>query len=76
MLYRDIIAVCSGIQTKHINTLCVQKVGFLNIKSCGIYSKNIGLKPEFYATYTNIQFIPCSKQYAFVLQNGRLMLQT
>jgi len=26
MLYREIIAVCSQIHTKHINTLCGQKV--------------------------------------------------
>ena len=32
MLYREIIAVCSQIHTKHINTLCGQSVGFLNVK--------------------------------------------
>jgi hypothetical protein len=32
MLYREIIAVCSQIHTKHINTLCGQNVGFVNIK--------------------------------------------
>jgi len=32
MLYRDIIAVCSQIHTKHINTLCGQKVELLNGK--------------------------------------------
>jgi len=31
MLYRKIIAVCSQIHTKHINTLCGQNVGFLNV---------------------------------------------
>jgi len=29
MLYREIIAVCSEIHTKHINTLCGQNVEFL-----------------------------------------------
>ena len=29
MLYREIIAVCSQIHTKHINTLCGRKVGFV-----------------------------------------------
>jgi len=29
MLYREIIAICSEIHTKHINTLCGQNVGFL-----------------------------------------------
>ena len=32
MLYREIIAVCSQIHTKHINTLCGQNVGLLNVK--------------------------------------------
>jgi len=32
MLYREIIAVCSEIHTKHINTLCGQKVELLNVK--------------------------------------------
>jgi hypothetical protein len=32
MLYREIIAVCSEIHTKHINTLCAQNV-YLKIQS-------------------------------------------
>ena len=32
MLYREIIAVCSQIHTKHINTLCGQNVEFINVK--------------------------------------------
>ena len=36
MLYSEIIAVCSGIHTKHINTLCGQNVGLLNVKP-GVY---------------------------------------
>jgi len=32
MLHREIIAVCSQIHTKHINTLCGQNVVLLNIK--------------------------------------------
>jgi len=32
MLYREIIAVCSEIHTKHINTLCGQNVELLNGK--------------------------------------------
>ena len=31
MLYREIIAVCSDIQTKRINTLCGQNAGFLTL---------------------------------------------
>ena len=38
MLYREIIAVCSPIHTKHINTLCGQNVEFSDVKPCGTYS--------------------------------------
>ena len=40
MLYREIIAVCSGIHSKHINTLCGQKVEFVKAKPGG--TKRIG----------------------------------
>ena len=32
MLYTEIMAVCSQIHTKHINTLCGQNVELLNVK--------------------------------------------
>ena len=32
MLYKEIIAVCSQIHTKHINTLCGQNVELVNVK--------------------------------------------
>ena len=32
MLYSEIIAVCSQIHTKHINTPCGQNVDLLNVK--------------------------------------------
>ena len=32
MLYREIMAACSEIHTKHINTLCGQNVELLNVK--------------------------------------------
>ena len=32
MLYREIIAVCSQIHTKHTNTPCGQNVELLNVK--------------------------------------------
>ena len=38
MLYKEIIAVCSQIHTKHINTLCGQDVELLNVKPLGTYS--------------------------------------
>jgi len=32
MLYREIMAVCSEIHTKHRNTVCVKNVELLNVK--------------------------------------------
>jgi hypothetical protein len=40
MLYREIIAVCSEIHTKQINTLCGQNVEFVNVKPGGAYSNH------------------------------------
>jgi len=37
MLYREIIAVCSQIHTKHINTLCGQNVEFCNVKNLAVH---------------------------------------
>jgi hypothetical protein len=37
MLRREIIAVCSEIHTKHINTLCGQNAEFVNVKPTGLY---------------------------------------
>ena len=37
MLYREIIAVCSQIHTKHINTLYGQNVEFVIVKPGGTY---------------------------------------
>jgi hypothetical protein len=40
MLYREIIAVCSEIHTKHVNTLCGQNVEFVNVKPGGTCSNH------------------------------------
>jgi len=32
MLYREIMAVCSQLHTKHINSLCGQNVELLSVK--------------------------------------------
>ena len=32
MMHREIIAVCSQIHQKHINTMCLQNVELLNVK--------------------------------------------
>jgi hypothetical protein len=50
MLYREIIADCIKIYTKHINKLCGQNVELLNVKlavhivTTGLYS--INLRPD------------------------------
>ena len=44
MLYREIIAVCSQIHTKHINTLCGQNVEVFSIKHDGTYNDHWALK--------------------------------
>jgi len=43
MLYREIIAVCSQIHTKHINTLCGQTVELLNVK-LAVYKVTTGVE--------------------------------
>jgi len=48
MLYREIIAVCSQIHTKHINTLCGQNVELLNVKPGGTYSNHWTLDSSVY----------------------------
>jgi len=52
MLYREIIAVCSEIHTKHINTLCGQNVELLSVKL---------------VVYLKTQSIPRSKQLPSLL---------
>jgi hypothetical protein len=44
MLYREIIAVCSEIHKKYINTLCGQNVEFVNVKPGGTYSNHWALE--------------------------------
>jgi hypothetical protein len=44
MLYREIIAVCCEIHTKHINTLCGQNVGFVSVKPGGTRNKHLALE--------------------------------
>ena len=44
MMYREIIAVCPEIRTKHKNTLCGQNVVFVKVKPGGTYSSHWGLQ--------------------------------
>ena len=60
MLYREIIAVCSQIHTKHINALCGQNVEFVNIKlavhivTTGLYRVKSVIKTSQLMTYREI----------------------
>ena len=47
MLYREIIAVCSQIHTKHINTLCGQNVELLNFNPGASYTNHWSLKSQY-----------------------------
>jgi hypothetical protein len=47
MLYSEIIAVCSQMHTKHINTLCGKNVEFFNVKPGGTYSDHWVLNVNF-----------------------------
>ena len=51
MLYREIIAVCSQIHTKHINTLCGQNVELLNVKPGGTYSDHWALNERLFLQF-------------------------
>jgi len=42
--YGEIIAVCSAIHTKHLNTLCGQNVEYFNVNPVGVYSNHRDLK--------------------------------
>jgi hypothetical protein len=58
MLYREIIAVCSQIHTKHINTLCGQKVELLNFK-LAVHIVTTGLLT---ASWSHVS-VDCIKHY-------------
>ena len=44
MLYREVIAVCSQIHTKHINTLRGQKVEYVSVNPGSTYSDHWALE--------------------------------
>ena len=54
MLYREIIAVCSEIHTKHTNTLCRQNVDLLDVKPCGTHINHRAVNHTFILTLTNL----------------------
>jgi len=60
MLYREIIAVCFEIHTKHINTLCGQNVELLNVK-LAVHIVTTGIeRAETVPRYKTVHFISCA----------------
>ena len=55
MLYRETIAVCSQIHTKHKNTLCGQNVELLNVK-LAVNIVTTGLYPDMILSCDTMQF--------------------
>ena len=58
MLYSEIIAVCSLIHTKHINTVCGQNVELMNVK-LAVHIVTTGLqkfKQSCFTSYTTSSF--------------------
>ena len=53
MLYRRVIAVCSGIHTKHLNVFCGQKVECFDAKLCDIQGEpKVGIQYRLYCKLT------------------------
>jgi hypothetical protein len=61
MLGREIIAVCSEIHTKHINTPCGQNVEFFNVTAAGTYSDYCAVHIVTTELHLKIQPVPRSK---------------
>ena len=66
MLYREIIAVCSEIHTKHINTLCGQNVELLNVKLV-VHTVTTGLyRVNYKELHIKIESVPRSKHVSVI----------
>jgi hypothetical protein len=67
MLYREIIAFCSQIHTKHINTVCGKNVEMLSVKPGGTYVVTTGFQKA-------IIFLSSTTVGAATVQSARLDL--
>ena len=73
MLYREIIAVCSQIHTKHINTLCGQNVEWFNTETDGTQSsvpedgRNCRPKHVELIVIMNKKFVIVASSWLFML---------
>ena len=64
MLYKEIIAVCSQIHTKHKNTLCGWKVELLNV-NLAVHM----VTTELYSVKAHTAFDSCSTGHAVSISN-------
>jgi hypothetical protein len=55
MLCSEIMAVCSEIHTKHINTLCGQNVELLDVNPGGIYSDHWNIQGASHLAISSTQ---------------------
>jgi hypothetical protein len=62
MLYREIIAVCSQIHTKHITTLCGQNVESVLLLNLTVHKVKFQVK-VYGRNATNVQTEGCVKIY-------------
>ena len=53
-MYREVIAVCSEIQKKHIHTLSGQNIELLNVKLAGIYCYHCVLILILFSRFHNV----------------------
>jgi hypothetical protein len=65
MLYREIIAVCSQIHTKHISTVCVQKAEFVNVKLVVHIVTTDGTYSEYWDLHGLINYVGVSFELFF-----------
>jgi hypothetical protein len=73
MLCREIMAVCSEIHTKHINTLCGQNVELLNVK-LAVHIVTAGLQSVLLHKYT--QIISRLNNILYIIINIMLIITT
>jgi hypothetical protein len=52
---REIIAFCSEIYTKHINSVCRRNMNFLNVETCSTYINHWDLKGYYAITKVKVE---------------------
>ena len=73
MLYREIIAVCSEIHTKHINTLCGQNLELLNVKLAVHIVATVNYRPSPYRAVNTLRLGYTNQSVNVVLGNNRCL---